>query len=47
MNYRTVASFAHDEIIINQYDYYLEIPTKKALKRAHVAGISFGFAQFV
>ncbi len=27
INYRTVASFAHDEIIVSQYDKYLEAPT--------------------
>jgi hypothetical protein len=44
MNYRTVASFAHDTVIINEYFKYLEEPTNKAIKRGHVIGISFGFA---
>ena len=47
MNYRTVASFAHDEIIISEYDKYLEIPTKRACRRAHVIGLAFGFSQFI
>jgi ABC-type transport system involved in Fe-S cluster assembly fused permease/ATPase subunit len=47
LNYRTIASFAHDEVIINQYDAYLEIPLKKATKDAHFIAISFGFSQFV
>lgn len=44
LNYRTVASFAHDEIIISAYDKYLTGPAKKAMSKAHCIGISFGFA---
>lgn len=47
MNYRTVASFAHDNIIIKEYDAYLDPPTQKAIKRGHIIGLSFGLAQFI
>jgi ABC-type multidrug transport system fused ATPase/permease subunit len=47
INYRTVASFAHDEIIIEEYDKYLEGPLKRGVKKAHIIGASFGFSQFV
>ncbi len=47
INYRTVASFAHDEIIISEYDNYLEGPLSRGVKKAHIIGVSFGFSQFV
>ena len=46
-NYRTVASFAHDEVIVNQYDRYLEPSSKKEIKKAHLIGMAYGFSQFV
>jgi ATP-binding cassette subfamily B (MDR/TAP) protein 1 len=47
MNYRTVASFAHDELIVKQYDIYLEGPVKRFLKLAHCIGLAFGFSQAI
>lgn len=46
-NYRTVASFGHDDIIVKEYDKYIEIPTRTAIKKAHCIGFWFGFSQFV
>ena len=43
-NYRTVASFAHDELIVKQYDLFLDGPTKRALKFVHFIGLAFGFS---
>jgi ABC-type multidrug transport system fused ATPase/permease subunit len=45
-NYRTVASFGHDEIIINEYSNYLQGPLKNGINRAHKIGLAFGFSQF-
>jgi ABC-type bacteriocin/lantibiotic exporter with double-glycine peptidase domain len=47
LNYRTVASFANDAVVVNKYDEYISIPVKTNLKKAHCIGISFGFSQFV
>lgn len=47
MNYKTVASFASDEIILKQYEQYIEGPTKKNIRQAHFMGVSFGFSQFI
>ena len=44
LNYRTVAGLGNEDIIIEQYDKYLDTPVKKASKRAHYAGIAFGFS---
>lgn len=46
-NYRTVASFAHNELILQRYQDYLLIPYQKGLKKSHQIGITFGFSQFV
>ena len=46
-NYRTVASFGHDYLIVKQYHSYVEIPEKGNLKKAHCIGFWFGFSQFV
>jgi len=47
MNYRTVASFAHDERIVARYNEHLEDPTAKGIKQAHIIAFCFGFSQFV
>ena len=46
-NYRTVASFAHDEVIINKFDSYLDGPSRKERRAAHFIGLAYGFSQFV
>lgn len=47
INYRTVASFGHDNIIVKEYEKYIELPTKSALRKSHCIGFWFGFSQFV
>ena len=34
LNYRTVASFGHDYLIINEYDKLIEGPMKTSIKKA-------------
>lgn len=46
-NYRTVASFAHDEVIVAEFESLLAGPAKKAERTAHMTGFLFGFSQFV
>lgn len=47
INYRTVASFGHDNLIISEYDNLIAVPTKTNLKKAHCIGFWFGFSQFI
>ena len=44
MNYRTVASFANEDKIIEDYSAFLDEPVKLVCKKAHVIGIIFGFS---
>lgn len=46
-NYRTVASFGHDNLIVDEYTRYIDFPTRSAIKKAHCIGFWFGFSQFV
>ena len=46
-NYRTVASFGHEEEIIANYRKLIEEPLKKGKRKAHAIGLSYGFSQFV
>lgn len=45
-NYKTVQSYGHLELIIEQYDNYLIQPYKKRIKNAYFMGFFFGFSQF-
>ncbi len=47
LNYRTVASFGHDNLIVNEYDRLVEEPLKTSVKKAQCIGFWFGFSQFV
>ena len=47
LNYRTVASFGHDDKIIRKYDDMIDAPVRASIKKAQMIGISFGFSQFV
>jgi len=47
LNYRTVASFGHDQLIIQEYDKLIEKPMQTNLKKAQCIGFWFGFSQFV
>jgi ATP-binding cassette subfamily B (MDR/TAP) protein 1 len=46
MSYRTVASFAHEEKIVSDYQHLLEEPHAKVFKSAHFTGFIYGFSQF-
>ena len=47
INYRTVASFANEDLIVRDFDAMLDAPVKTATKKSHVMGLIFGFSQFV
>jgi ABC-type multidrug transport system fused ATPase/permease subunit len=47
LNYRTVASFGHDYLIVKEYDRMVEEPIKQSFKKAQTIGFCFGFSQFV
>jgi hypothetical protein len=46
-NYRTIASFAHNDKILERYGDYLEVPYKQGLRSSHFIGLAFGFSQWV
>jgi len=46
MSYRTVASFAHEEKIIADYNHLLTEPHPKVFKGAQVTGFIYGLSQF-
>ena len=43
-NYRTVASFGYDNLIVDKYDSLVSLPLKGALRKAHCIGFWFGFS---
>lgn len=47
LNYRTVASFGHDDLLIKEYDTLIEGPVRTSYKKAQCIGFWFGFSQFV
>jgi len=47
LNYRTVASFAHEERIVERFKKLLEAPVKKSVGQHNLAGLAFGFSQFM
>ncbi|KAJ0070440.1 hypothetical protein NL108_010680, partial [Boleophthalmus pectinirostris] len=46
-NIRTIAGLAKENKFVEAYEHLLEAPFKAAIKKAHVYGICFGFAQCV
>lgn len=46
-NYRTVASFGYDNLLVKEYERLISFPLKTNLKKAHCIGFWFGFSQFV
>ncbi len=46
MSYRTVASFAHEEKIVRDYEEMLLGPQKRVIKQSHCTGFLYGFSQF-
>ncbi len=47
MNYRTVASFANEDQLVNDYSRLLEGPVNIATRKCHLIGMVFGFSQFI
>ena len=46
-NYRTVASFGINELIVQEYRILQEGPYKAGMKNAHISGFIFGYSQFI
>ncbi len=44
LNYRTVASFAHEEQILKDYEKLLTGPYPVIVRKAHIMGFVFGFS---
>jgi ABC-type multidrug transport system fused ATPase/permease subunit len=47
LNYKTVASFGYDYLIIKEYDKMVEEPIKESFKKAQIIGFWYGFSQFI
>ena len=45
-NYKTVSSFANENLIVNSLEKLLEKPAKTGMCKAHFAGIIFGYSSF-
>ena len=43
-NYRTVASFGHEDRIVSDYNEMLQGPVKKSIKKLHLVGVIFAFS---
>ena len=43
-NYRTVASFSINELIVKEYEDLLKVPFDESQKNAHVSGLVFGYS---
>lgn len=43
-NYRTVASFSINELIVKEYEELLRVPFEESQKNAHVSGFVFGYS---
>jgi ATP-binding cassette subfamily B (MDR/TAP) protein 1 len=46
MNYRTVASFAHEEKLVGDFRNLLAAPIGKVVRASHWTGIVYGLSQF-
>ena len=46
MNYKTVAGFATDEIILSEFKHFLDEKFKNVAHKAKIQGFAFGFSQF-
>lgn len=45
-NYRTIMSFANEELILKYYAHTLSLPYSSGIKRSHISGILFGYQRF-
>ncbi|NWS93849.1 ABCBB protein, partial [Mionectes macconnelli] len=46
-NIRTVAGIGKEKMFINNFEKHLDMPYRAAVKKAHVYGLCFGFAQSI
>jgi len=46
INYKTVQSFGHEEMLVKKYEELLQPIHKKAMFRSITSGAAFGFSQF-
>ncbi|NWR14358.1 ABCBB protein, partial [Emberiza fucata] len=46
-NIRTVAGIGKEKMFIENFEKYLDMPYRAAIKKAHVYGVCFGFAQSI
>ncbi|NWX98206.1 ABCBB protein, partial [Nothoprocta ornata] len=46
-NIRTVAGIGKEKMFIDNYEKHLEMPYRAAIKKAHVYGLCYGFAQCI
>ena len=49
MNYRTVIGFGEKNVdyILERYGEFLIFPTETGIKKAHMAGLAFGYANSI
>lgn len=49
INYRTVISFGEKNMdyLLSKFDQLLEVPNKRGVKNAHLAGFFYGYSQFI
>lgn len=47
INYNTVASFAHEDILIQKYKDSLAVKLHKEVRKCYISGFIFGFSQFM
>jgi ABC transporter transmembrane region len=43
-NYRTVASFAQEELLVKDFKKLLDEPSKALTRKAHLMGLGYGFS---
>ena len=43
-NYRTVASFANEEAIVQKYEEMVREQYEESISKSHFAGLAFGFS---
>lgn len=46
-NIRTVAGIGREKMFIDSFEKHLDMPYRAAIKKAHVYGFCFGFAQSI
>ena len=46
-NYKTVASFGNDHVVLKEYKEHLERKTQSEIRAGRIFGLSWGVSQFV